>query len=207
MSFLKHIRDQLVGPKDGLFHETNYRDSINAFPSRPIDLQEPCLSLKQLDELQLTTKTALSIFGILIHKPTGLLIVNCQDKSSFAIRNNKFDINDVISRSNRNDMLAELEPDKHFLVFPDDNNGTGAFLSQITDSQRALQLEESQQEDGAVPTRPFISQPTLSSQRFTDSQMGKNAPIIGYDDLAEELRNMTILIPKFTQLILMKRMP
>ncbi|GME95931.1 unnamed protein product [Ambrosiozyma monospora] len=134
MFFLNHIRDQLVGPNDTLFHETNYRDSINAFPFRPIDLQEPCLSLEQLDELQLTTKTALSLFGILVHKPTGLLIVNCQDKSSFAIRNNKFDINDVISRSNRNDMLSELEPDKHFLQFPGDNNRTAD--SQFTKDYR-----------------------------------------------------------------------
>ncbi|VEU19996.1 DEKNAAC100430 [Brettanomyces naardenensis] len=78
---------------------------------------EPCLGEKRLKELELYTTPCLSLFGIYIHVPTGLLIVYCRDRQSFTIRKTRYELQDVINRTMRNDIWTkgEAEVEVHYV--------------------------------------------------------------------------------------------
>ncbi|KAG7818828.1 hypothetical protein KL928_002696 [Ogataea angusta] len=99
------LEEQLLRSSDTSFHYTHYRDVPSLLPTSRLPLIEPCLKREYLDKHLLFTTDLLSLFGIYIHRPTGLLICACKDKKSFALRLDRYELQDVINRSERNDLL------------------------------------------------------------------------------------------------------
>ncbi|KAG7799108.1 hypothetical protein KL929_001185 [Ogataea haglerorum] len=99
------LEEQLVRSSDTSFHYTHYRDVPSLLPTSKLPLMKPCPRREYLDKHNLFTTDLLSFFGIYIHTPTGLLICACKDKKSFALRLDRYELQDVINRSERNALL------------------------------------------------------------------------------------------------------
>ncbi|KAG7894077.1 hypothetical protein KL906_001446 [Ogataea polymorpha] len=99
------LEEQLVRSSDTAFHYTHYRDVPSLLPTSRLPLIEPSLKREYLDKHQLFTTDLLSFFGIYMHKPTGLLICACKNRKSFALRLDRYELQDVINRSERNALL------------------------------------------------------------------------------------------------------
>lgn len=94
------LKAQLVGPLDGDFAETRY--SFSPAAQRGIRLRLATrLSAQQCSRLQMKSTPLMSLFGLYLHTPSGLIVVHCADKTSFSVRMDKFELADVVSRSER----------------------------------------------------------------------------------------------------------
>ncbi|QOU20738.1 hypothetical protein BRETT_000451 [Brettanomyces bruxellensis] len=101
VSDYKLVMDQLVGPEHRRFGRMRYRDSPATVCPTTIALAQPCLTQAQMAQLLLRTTALLSLFGIYIHQTSGMLIVYCRDRESFAIRRNPYELQDVVNRTGR----------------------------------------------------------------------------------------------------------
>ncbi|KAH3668096.1 hypothetical protein OGAPHI_001850 [Ogataea philodendri] len=99
------VREQLVTRADTPFHYTKYRDVSCVLPTSRIVLLPP-LSRHYIETNGLFTTDLLSFFGLYLHIGSGVLVCACQKKQSFAIRFDRYEIQDVINRSERNLLLV-----------------------------------------------------------------------------------------------------
>lgn len=102
MDDINLLEKQIVGPNNADFYATRFRESPATICTARINLQEPCLDLAKMRKLKLYASPCMSLFGIYIHLPTGLLIVHCSNRESFSIRKTRWEIQDVINRTDRN---------------------------------------------------------------------------------------------------------
>ncbi|KAI0464446.1 hypothetical protein LJB42_002061 [Komagataella kurtzmanii] len=92
------LRDALVTPKSKGYDITNYSESplvlSAALLKHPLDITADLLL-----EQSLVSTPLLTLFGLVVHRTTGLLLYLAQNNTSFAIRNDKFSLIDVFERS------------------------------------------------------------------------------------------------------------
>lgn len=118
VSDYKLVMDQLVGPEHRRFGRMRYRDSPATVCPTTIALAQPCLTQAQMAQLRLRTTALLSLFGIYIHRTSGMLIVYCRDRESFAIRRNPYELQDVVNRTGRWDfwLSGKAESGAHYVA-------------------------------------------------------------------------------------------
>ncbi|ANZ74143.1 BA75_00712T0 [Komagataella pastoris] len=92
------LRDALVTPKSKGYDITNYSESplvlSAALLKHPLDITADLLL-----EQSLVSTPLLTLFGLVVHRTTGLLLYLAQNNTSFAIRNDKFSLIDIFERS------------------------------------------------------------------------------------------------------------
>jgi len=93
------VAQQLVGPEHRQFKRTRYRDSPATLCPRAIALARPCLTHAQMARLRLLTTSVLSLFGIYVDRTSGLIIVYCRNRESYAIRRDPYELQDVMNRT------------------------------------------------------------------------------------------------------------
>ncbi|ODV84693.1 hypothetical protein CANARDRAFT_28849 [[Candida] arabinofermentans NRRL YB-2248] len=143
------LREQLVGPSDKSFSYTRYRDSIATLRTAKITLREPCLSKQTLERYGLYSNEGLSLFGIYVHIPTRLLIVLCDEKKSFTIRKDIFDLQDIINRTQRNDLLlsGKIIENVHYVSMINANPEHSAVIYDDENEEDQADNEEEEEYD------------------------------------------------------------
>lgn len=100
------FKSQIVGPRDAEFRHCHFRAPSTVLRCRLIQLATP-LSVASMNTFDLITSPLLSLFGIYIHKVSGVLLVSCEGKCSFTVRLDEYELQDVIIRTGRLEMFNE----------------------------------------------------------------------------------------------------
>ncbi|QPG76360.1 hypothetical protein FOA43_003748 [Brettanomyces nanus] len=167
---LELLESQLVGPQDEAFAHTRFRDSPATICTTKIPLMEPSLSEEQQKELRVSTTPCMSLFGIYLHLITGLLIVYCKDRQSFTIRKTRYELQDVINRTMRNEiwMRGKAVEGKHYVR-----------LNTSYNMNRTRLLTQS--------TGSFPASSSIVNGSTSDGDDNEEYPEIGWQDLSRDI--------------------